>query len=65
MKRLTRTDDDFDFTSVEDEQQLEEIRGENSKKPRMNILNQKKLSKWEMDELFLDNEGEEEYDEEM
>ena len=65
MKRMTRMDDDFEFTSVEDEAQLEEIRGENSKKPRMNILNQKKLSKWEMDELFLDNEGEEDYEEEM
>jgi hypothetical protein len=56
--------EEYDFTSVEDEQQLEEIRGENSRKPRMNILNQKKLSKWEMDELFLDAEGEE-YEEEM
>ncbi|MFA6072993.1 MAG: hypothetical protein WC758_02695 [Candidatus Woesearchaeota archaeon] len=56
--------DEYDFTSVEDEQQLEEIRGETSKKPKMNILNQKRLSKWEMDELFLDNEHQE-YDEEM
>ncbi len=65
MKKMNRMDDDFNFTSIEDEQQLEEIRGENSKKPRMNILNQKKLSKWEMDELFLDGESTEEYEEEM
>jgi hypothetical protein len=58
-------DEEFDFTSVEDEEQLEEIRGENARKPRMNILNQKKLSRWEMDELFLDNESEEDYEEEM
>lgn len=58
--------DEYDFTNLEDEQQLEEIRGENSKKPRMNILNQKRLSKWEMDELFLDEEKDDnEYDEEM
>lgn len=60
--------DEYDFTSIEDEQQLEEIRGETSKKPRMNILNQKRLSRWEMDELFLDNEKEgesEDYEEEM
>jgi hypothetical protein len=62
-KRRTKMDE-YDFTSVEDEQQLEEIRGETSKKPKMNILNQKRLSKWEMDELFLDNEHQE-YDEEM
>ncbi|MGV8161818.1 MAG: hypothetical protein ACP5N2_00620 [Candidatus Nanoarchaeia archaeon] len=63
QKRKIRMEQ-YDFTSIEDEQQLEEIRGENSKKPKMNILNQKRLSKWEMDELFLDNEHEE-YDEEM
>ncbi|MGV8169632.1 MAG: hypothetical protein ACP5N3_06275 [Candidatus Nanoarchaeia archaeon] len=63
QKRKMRMEE-YDFTSIEDEQQLEEIRGENSKKPKMNILNQKKLSKWEMDELFLDEEKEE-YDEEM
>ena len=56
--------DEYDFTSIEDEKQLEEIRGENSRKPKMNVLNQKRLSKWEMDELFLDNE-QVDYDEEM
>jgi hypothetical protein len=57
--------EEYDFTSIEDEKQLEEIRGENVKKPKMNILNQKRLSKWEMDELFLDNDSNNEYDEEM
>ncbi len=57
--------DEYDFTSVEDEKQLEEIRGENVKKPKMNILNQKRLSKWEMDELFLDSDKDDDYEEEM
>jgi len=57
--------DEYEFTSLEDEEQLEEIRGESTRKPRMNILNQKRLSKWEMDELFLDSDKEEDYDEEM
>jgi hypothetical protein len=57
--------DEFDFSSVEDEKQLEEIRGENVKKPKMNILNQKRLSKWEMDELFLDHDRDEDFDEEV
>jgi hypothetical protein len=63
-KRRTKMDE-YDFTSVEDEKQLEEIRGETLKKPKMNILNQKRLSKWEMDELFLETEKDEDYDEEM
>ncbi len=54
--------EDFDIENLEDERQLEKIRGETIRKPKMNILNQKKLSKWEMDELFL---NEEEYDEEF
>ena len=54
--------DDFDMTNVEDEKVLEEIRGENIRKPKLSALNQKKLSKWEMDELFMDGE---EYEEEF
>jgi hypothetical protein len=46
--------ENIDIENLEDERQLEKIRGETIKKPKMNILNQKKLSKWEMDELFLD-----------
>jgi len=57
--------DEYDFSSIEDEKQLEEIRGETLKKPKMNILNQKRLSKWEMDELFLDQDKDDDYDEEM
>jgi hypothetical protein len=57
--------DDYDFSSIEDEKQLEEIRGENLKKPKMNILNQKRLSKWEMDELFLEHNRDEDFDEEV
>ncbi len=54
--------EEIDKKSIEDEHQLEEIRGEHTKKPKLEILNQKKLSKWEMDELFL---NEEEYEEEF
>ena len=53
--------EEYDTTNVEDELQLEKIRGEGRVKPKMNILNQKKLSKWEMDELFLEEEYEEEF----
>lgn len=56
--------DEFDLENLEDERQLEKIRGEGAKKPKMNILNQKKLSKWELDELFLDEEDDY-YDEEF
>ena len=54
--------EDFDLENLDDERQLEKIRGEITKKPKMNILNQKKLSKWEMDELFLE---EDQYEEEF
>lgn len=55
--------EELDLGNLEDERQLEKIRGETIKKPKMNILNQRKLSKWEMDELFLDDE--ERYEEEF
>jgi len=54
---------EYDVNNVEDERQLEKIRGETGKKPKMNILNQKKLSRWELDELFL--EESEQYEEEF
>ena len=53
--------EDIDMTSMEDEKMLEEIRGENQKKPKMSLLNQKKINKWEMDELFTDDAYEEEF----
>jgi len=57
--------EEFDLENLEDERQLEKIRGEGGpKKPKMNILNQKKLSRWELDELFLDEEDNH-YDEEF
>jgi hypothetical protein len=40
----------------EDEFLLDEVRGSHGKKPRMSVLNKKKLDSWEMDELFLDFE---------
>ena len=49
-------------TQLEDENQIEEIRSrQEKKKPTMSILNQRKLSKWEMDELFLEDDYEEEF----
>jgi len=33
---------------------LDEVRGTHGKKPRMAVLNKKKLDPWEMDELFLE-----------
>jgi len=33
---------------------LDEVRGSHGKKPRMSVLNKKKVSSWEMDELFLE-----------
>lgn len=50
-------EDPFDF---EEDMDLDEIRG-GDKKPKMAILNQKKVSKWEMDELFGDEGYEEEF----
>ena len=37
-----------------DEFEFDEIRGAHGKKPKMAVLNKKKLSSYEMDELFLD-----------
>ena len=45
--------------TMEDEFQLEEIRSRKQSKKDINLLNQKNLSKWEMDELFLDDYQEE------
>ncbi|MCF7866448.1 hypothetical protein K9L67_01370 [Candidatus Woesearchaeota archaeon] len=54
--------DDLEMTSIEDEEMLDEIRGETVKKPKLSILNQKKVSNWEMDELFTEEDTyEEEY----
>jgi len=38
----------------DDEFVLDEVRGGHGKKPKMAVLNKKKLSSYEMDELFLD-----------
>ncbi|MFT4260961.1 MAG: hypothetical protein ACMXX9_00840 [Candidatus Woesearchaeota archaeon] len=50
-----------DINTIEDEFQLEEIRSSKQSKKNINLLNQKNLSKWEMDELFLDDSYEEEF----
>lgn len=56
--------EDINLTSTEDEHLLEEIRGETQKKPKMSLLNQKKINNWEMDELFSDDSSDE-YEEEF
>ena len=38
----------------DDEFVLDEVRGSHGRKTKMSILNKKKLSSFEMDELFLD-----------
>jgi hypothetical protein len=50
-----------EMNTVEEEFQLEEIRNSKQSKRNMNLLNQKRLSKWEMDELFLEDTYEEEF----
>ena len=49
------------YDEYEEEQELAHIRGQAGKKKDMSLLNQKKVSSWEMDELF----GEDEYIEEF
>ena len=41
------------FESKDEEFEFDEIRGAHGRKPKMAILNKKKLSSFEMDELFL------------
>ena len=43
----------FGEEDEEEEYLLDEIKGAHGKKPKISILNKKKLSKYEMDELFL------------
>lgn len=43
------------FDDFEEESEMSRIKG--SKKPKMTLLNQKKVSKWEMDELFAEDDG--------
>ncbi|MFP4524302.1 MAG: hypothetical protein ACLFO2_03250 [Candidatus Woesearchaeota archaeon] len=47
-----------DPTDLDEEVNLDAIRGED-RKPKMSLLNQKKVSRWEMDELFTDEYEEE------
>ena len=47
-------EDSFDT----EEMDMDSIRGQD-KKPSMGLLNQKKISRWEMDELFTDEYEEE------
>jgi hypothetical protein len=48
----------FDESAIEDDDEylLDEINGCRDKKPIMSILNKQKLSKQEMDDLFLSEE---------
>ncbi len=38
----------------DDEYVMDEVRGTHGKKTKMSVLNKKKLSSYEMDELFLE-----------
>ena len=40
----------------EDEFEYDEIRGESGKRKKLEALNKKKLTSWEMDELFCEFE---------
>lgn len=53
--------EDLDIGNVEDEHTLEAIRGETKRKPKMALLNQKKINRFEMDELFSEEDYEEEF----
>ena len=41
-------------TIYEDEYEFDEVVGERGKKRRMDILNKKKVTSWEMDDLFCE-----------
>jgi len=43
-----------DEVVYEGEFELDEVVGEKDKKRKMDLLNKKKLTKWEMDELFCE-----------
>ena len=47
-------EDAFESNNKSDEFEFDEIRGAHGKKSKMAVLNKKKLSSYEMDELFLD-----------
>ena len=53
MDELEISTDD-EFMRRDDEFEYDEIRGAHGKKPKMAVLNKKKLSSYELDELFLD-----------
>ncbi len=40
--------------SKEEEFEFDEVRGAHGKKPKMALLNKKRVDSYEMDELFLD-----------
>ena len=46
--------DELETSKMDEEFEFDEIRGAHGKKPKMAVLNKKKLSSYEMDELFLD-----------
>ena len=49
MKEYTSEHEETDFS-------LDEVKGEAGKKPKMAILNKSRISKYEMDDLFLSEE---------
>jgi hypothetical protein len=41
----------------QDDYEYDEVKGEAGKKPKMAVLNKTKLSRYEMDDLFMGEEG--------
>jgi hypothetical protein len=46
--------EEFESLTEKDDFEFDEVRGAHGRKPKMAVLNKKKLSSYEMDELFLD-----------
>lgn len=46
----------FEEESKEQEYEFDEVRGEHGRKPKMAVLNKTKLSRYEMDDLFMGEE---------
>jgi hypothetical protein len=51
---MTRFNEEEYLSNEKEEFEFDMVRGSHGKKPKMAILNKKKLNSYEMDELFLD-----------
>jgi hypothetical protein len=46
--------EEWNMTGKDEDFEYDEVRGAHGKKPKMALLNKKKISSYELDELFLD-----------